>query len=83
MFDKGIFSFMSAKHFQYTCFLNYDIFRVDNLPMKKVSSEHDGIFRRVDGVNPSGGDEEGVASLQLDSCAVLDHVAKKYLALLG
>ncbi len=51
--------------------------------MKKVSSEHDGIFRRVDGVNPSGGDEEGVAGLQLDSCAVLDHVAKKYLALLG
>jgi hypothetical protein len=51
--------------------------------MKKVASENDGVFRRVDGVNPSGGDEEGVTGLQLDSCAVLDHVAKKYLALLG
>ena len=51
--------------------------------MKKVSPEDDGVFRRVHGVNPSGGDEEGVAGLHLDPRTVFNHVAEKCLALFG
>ena len=49
--------------------------------MQKISPEHDRVLRRVDRVDPSGRDEEGVAGRKLNPEAIFDDVAEKNFAL--
>ena len=49
--------------------------------MQKISSEDDGVLRRVYGVDPSWRDKEGVAGRQLDPETMFDNISEKYFAL--
>jgi len=50
-------------------------------PVQKISSEDDGVLRRVYGVDPSWRDKEGVAGRQLDPETMFDNISEKYFAL--
>ena len=49
--------------------------------MQKISSEGDRVLFRVNGVDPSGRDEQGAAGRQLDPEAIVDSFPEKFLIL--
>ncbi len=49
--------------------------------MQKISSEGDRVLFRINGVDPSGRDEQGAAGRQLDPEAIVDNFPEKLVSL--
>jgi hypothetical protein len=49
--------------------------------VQKISSEGDRVLFRINGVDPSGRDEQGAAGRQLDPEAIVDSFPEKFLIL--
>ncbi len=49
--------------------------------MQKISSEGDRVLFRINGVDPSGRDEQGAAGRQLDPEAIADNFPEKLVSL--
>lgn len=49
--------------------------------MKKIATKDKRIGRRINSMDPARGNEESVASLQINTATLLDQIAEKYIAL--